>query len=88
MSVWSGLEVALIGGDGREAEMALIARDNGATVRTFGVPDTATASRVRKCSSLDDACRGVRVGILPVPLMAADGTVYAPHTDSPILLEE
>lgn len=68
--------------------MALIAQDNGAIVRTFGVPDTTTASRVRQCSSLDDACRGVRVGILPVPLMAADGTVYAPHADSPILLEE
>jgi len=88
VNVWSGLEVALLGGDGRESEMALIARDHGATVRTYGVPDNGTASLVRRCSSLEEACRGVRVGILPVPLMGSDGTVYAPHATAPIRLEE
>jgi dipicolinate synthase subunit A len=88
MSGWSGLEVALIGGDGRESEMAVIARDRGAIVRTYGVPETGAASAVHRCSSLEEACRGVRVGILPVPLMASDGTLYAPHSKTPILLEE
>ncbi|MDQ4059251.1 MAG: serine carboxypeptidase [Actinomycetota bacterium] len=87
MSVWSGLEVALMGGDGREAEMALIALNHGAVVRTYGVPDTGVASPVRRCSSLEEACDGVKVGILPVPLMASDGTVYAPHAKAPILIE-
>ena len=87
MSVWSGLEVALIGGDRREAEMALIALDHGAAVRTYGVPDTGVASHVRRCSSLEEAFDGVKVGILPVPLMASDGTVYAPYAKAPILIE-
>lgn len=66
--------------------MAVIAHDNGANARTFGNPQPGPASRIRRCSSLEEALYGARVAVLPVPLMNPDGTVYAPHASVPFRL--
>lgn len=88
MSMWAGLEVAFIGGDARESEMALIARDHGARPRMYGTPERGDESGITRCASLDEALAGTRVAVLPVPLIAADGSIYAPHANAPIILAE
>lgn len=88
MNVWEGLEVAIIGGDARESEMAMIARDHGALVRRYGNPEPADGTNIRHCASLQEILSGARVAILPVPLMAMDGSIYAPHAPAPIHLIE
>lgn len=88
MNVWPGMEVAFIGGDRRESEMAVIARDNGANARTYGNPEPRDARGIRRCASLEEALEGTRIAVLPVPLMDSDGTVYAPHATAPFRLKQ
>ena len=87
MNVWPGMEVAFIGGDRRESEMAVIARDNGANARTHGNPEPRDARGIRRCASLEEALEGTRIAVLPIPLMDSDGTIYAPHAAAPIRME-
>lgn len=86
MSVWTGLKVAVIGGDLRETEIAQIAAAQGATVRTFGCPPPPPRSPVEVADSLEDVLRDTQIAILPVPLIASDGSIYAPLASQPILI--
>lgn len=88
MSIWSGLEVAIVGGDFRESEMALIAADTGAHVRVFACPKPVETPKITICASAREALAGARVAIMPVPLMGSDGSVYAPHAEGPVFLTE
>jgi dipicolinate synthase subunit A len=86
MSVWNGLVVAFIGGDRREAELATIARGEGAEVRIFGAPEIAGG--VTPSASLHEALDGADVAVMPVPLNAPDGSLYAPFASEAIRIDE
>lgn len=83
MTMWRGLIVAIVGGDARETEMALLAAESGALVRVFG---TAPAERddVERAASVREALYRARIAILPVPYPAADGSLYAPFAEEAI----
>jgi dipicolinate synthase subunit A len=82
MTIWEGKRVAFIGGDRRESEMALIAKGLGAEPRVFGAPEIPGG--IPASPSLQDALEGADVAVLPVPLNAPDGSLYAPFADTPI----
>ena len=81
-----GWSVAVLGGDGREVEIARQAARAGATVRAYGLPPGAEAVAT-VCATVADAVRDADVVICPVPLPAADGSLFAPHAPAPIVLD-
>lgn len=83
MTLWQKLTIAILGGDGRETEMASLAADAGASVRLFGTPPSDRRD-VTRVSSLAEALDGARIAILPVPYPGADGALYAPFAEAPI----
>lgn len=88
MSVWNGLKVAVLGGDAREIEIAALAVEAGAVVRRFGTPDAGAGRHVGEvATTLQDALRGARVAIGPIPFPGPDGRLFAPHAPEPIYLD-
>jgi dipicolinate synthase subunit A len=88
MSVWNGLKVAILGGDAREIEIAALAVEAGAVVRRFGTPDAGAGRNVGEvATTLQDALRGARVAIGPIPFPGPDGRLFAPHAPEPIYLD-
>jgi dipicolinate synthase subunit A len=83
MTLWQKLTIAILGGDGRETEMASLAADAGASVRLFGTPPSDRHD-VTRAASLVEALDGARIAILPVPYPGADGALYAPFAEAPI----
>jgi dipicolinate synthase subunit A len=83
MILWQKLTIAILGGDGRETEMASLATDAGASVRLFGAPPSNRRD-VTTTASLAEALDGARIAILPVPYPGADGALYAPFAEAPI----
>jgi dipicolinate synthase subunit A len=82
MNIWEGKIVAFVGGDRRESEMAVIARDLGAEPRVFGAPNIPGG--VAPSASMKDALREADIAVMPVPLNAPDGSLYAPFAPSAI----
>jgi dipicolinate synthase subunit A len=75
-----GRIVAVLGGDGREIEIARQAVLAGAEVRTCGLAATAVAGTGASIvQSIADAVRNADIVICPVPLPAADGSLFAPQ---------
>jgi dipicolinate synthase subunit A len=88
MSVWDGLRIAVLGGDGRETEIAALAVEAGAVVRRFGTPDARAGRPAGDVAmTLHDALRGARVAIGPIPFPGPDGRLFAPHAPEPIHLD-
>ena len=83
MTLWQKLTIAILGGDGRETEMASLATDAGASVRLFGAPPSNRRD-VTTAASLAEALDGARIAILPIPYPGADGALYAPFAEGPI----
>jgi len=83
MTLWQKLTIAILGGDGRETEMASLATDAGASVRLFGAP-LPNRRDVTTAASLAEALDGARIAILPIPYPGADGALYAPFAEAPI----
>jgi dipicolinate synthase subunit A len=83
MTLWREMTIAILGGDGRETEMASLAVDAGASVRLFGTPPS-DRHNVTRVASLAQALDGARIAILPVPYPGADGALYAPFAEAPI----
>lgn len=76
-----GRIVAVLGGDGREVEIARQAALAGAEVRTCGLSAAAVAvTGASAASSIQDAVRNADVVICPIPLPAADGSLFAPQS--------
>jgi dipicolinate synthase subunit A len=80
---WGALTLAIVGGDEREQEIARLAVGTGASVRGYGFPwpDEGLAG-VEAAASAEEAMRGVRYALLPIP--RGGGTLYAPHAPQPI----
>ncbi|MDQ7828059.1 MAG: dipicolinate synthase subunit DpsA [Armatimonadota bacterium] len=80
-----GRTVAVLGGDGREVEIARQAARAGAVVRTCGLPVTGDVPGT-PASTVAEAVRDADVVICPVPLPAADGSLFAPHAPDPLVV--
>ena len=77
-AAWRRLVIAVLGGDEREQEICRRAAATGAEVRAFGVPwpqggiDGARAAR-----DAAEAIAGANVALMPIPGIAADGSLFA-----------
>jgi dipicolinate synthase subunit A len=81
-----GVVMAIVGGDEREQEIARLAVAAGASVRAYGFPwPDGGIDGVARCGSADAALEGARYAIFPVPGMGADGSLFAPAADEPIV---
>lgn len=81
-----GLVMAVVGGDAREQEIARLAAAAGAQVRGYGFPWPAGGiPGVELASSPGAALEGASYALFPIPGLASDGTLFAPHADGPIL---
>jgi dipicolinate synthase subunit A len=76
-----GRIVAVLGGDGRELEIARQAVLAGAEVRACGQPVGAVArAGASSAASMPEAVRNADVVICPIPLPAPDGSLFAPQS--------
>ena len=84
---WTERVIAVVGGDYREREIARQAGAAGAAVRAFGFPwPEQGIAGVTPCRDPDEAMRDAHYGLLPIPGMAEDGSIYAPHAPRPIVI--
>ncbi|MDY6995191.1 MAG: dipicolinate synthase subunit DpsA [Actinomycetota bacterium] len=74
----------MVGGDEREQEIARLAARAGASVRAYGfVGADGPMEGVQNAVGLEDAVAGAHTLLLPIPGIAADGSIFAPgHTPS------
>lgn len=80
--------IAVLGGDGREVECARLAQLEGAQVRVCGLPpDSDLAGKVTACGTVAEAVQGARVVICPIPLPHPEGSLFAPHSEFPLVLD-
>jgi dipicolinate synthase subunit A len=83
---WTGLRIAIVGGDDREQEIARLAAATGADVRAYGFPwPERGIDGVRHPREAAEALRGARYALFPIPGLADDGTLFAPAAPAPIL---
>jgi len=86
---WSELQIAIVGGDEREREIARLAAETGATVRAYGFPFLdGGIPGVTEAASAADAMRDAGYALFPIPGLAADGALYAPAADHKIVPDE
>jgi dipicolinate synthase subunit A len=85
---WSQRVVAVVGGDRREQEIARQAAAAGAIVRAHGFPwPEEGIEGVTHSPTPAAALEGAHYGLLPIPGIADDGTLFAPSAPRPIIIE-
>jgi dipicolinate synthase subunit A len=78
--------IAVVGGDEREQEIAQLAATTGATVRGYGFPwPDGGIDGVTRAASAADALAEADYALFPIPGIAADGALFAPEADAPII---
>ena len=82
----SGHTVAVLGGAKREIEIIRSFRAAGADVRTFGTIASEEIAGL-EAPSLAAALDGATVIVGPMPGVAVDGSLYAPHAGEPIVID-
>ena len=89
MTDWASLRLAVVGGDEREREIARLAAETGAETWAFGFPWPQDGiPGVTLAASADEAFDGVDYALLPIPGIAADGSLFAPEHSQPIVPTE
>jgi dipicolinate synthase subunit A len=84
---WHDLSIAIVGGDAREAEIARLAAETGASVRAFGFPWPETGiPRVARAASAPEATTGADIALFPIAGIK-DGCLYAPSLGSPLRID-
>ncbi|CAN3130615.1 dipicolinate synthase subunit DpsA [Mycobacterium sp. smrl_JER01] len=84
---WADLTIAVVGGDEREQEIARLAAQTGAAVRAYGfIGADAPIDGVSAASSVGEALAAADVLLLPIPGIAADGSIFAPGHATPIVI--
>lgn len=84
----SGLRAAVLGGDERETETIRLLARHGAETTAYGCPPSAAqALGGPQASRVGQAIAGASIIICPIPLPSADGSLYAPHAATPIVLD-
>lgn len=87
MTDWSALRIAVVAGDEREREIARLAAAAGADVRAYGFPwPDGGIDGVERAASAADALADADYALLPIPGIAADGSLFAPEHPEPIVL--
>lgn len=82
----AGIGIAVVGGDEREQEIARLAAADGARVTAYGFPWPEDGiAGVTRCASPEEAMRGARYALFPIPGIAADGSLFAPEAPAPIV---
>jgi dipicolinate synthase subunit A len=83
---WAALQIAVVGGDEREREIARLAASTRARVRGYGFPwpDDGIAG-VERADTAAAALDNARVALFPIPGLASDGRLFAPACDVPIV---
>lgn len=77
---WQDLTIAVVAGDRREQEIARCAATTGARVRAYGFPwPDGGIPGVTPASSAAEALDGADIALFPIPGIAADGALFAPH---------
>jgi dipicolinate synthase subunit A len=77
-SAWRQLAIAVLGGDEREQEICRRAAATGAEVRAFGFPwPQGGIDGVRAAGDAAEAIAGANVVLMPIPGIAADGSLFA-----------
>ena len=77
-STWNSLTIAIIGGDEREQEIARLAAETGARVKTYGFPYPDTPIEgVTYAHGAGNAIEGANVVLFPIPGMGTDGSIFA-----------
>ncbi|MDE0679152.1 MAG: dipicolinate synthase subunit DpsA [Gammaproteobacteria bacterium] len=72
------LKIAVLGGDEREQEIARLAAAAGASVTAFGFPwPEGGVAGVHLASSARDCLQGAEFCLMPIPGIAADGSIFA-----------
>jgi len=83
---WRALNIAIVGGDRREQEIARCAAATGATVRAYGFPwpeEGIVGVRQEKDAS---AClHDADFALFPIPGIAPDGALFAPQSPERII---
>jgi len=83
---FSGIVIAVIGGDEREQEIARLAAASGAEVRAFGFPwPVGGIDGVVVTESARGALSGAHYALFPIPGIGDDGSLFAPSAPSPII---
>ncbi len=84
---WEKRVIAVVGGDRREQEIARRAAATGAQVRMHGFPwPEEGIDGVQQCATPESALEGAHYGLLPIPGIAADGSLFAPAAPRPIVI--
>lgn len=77
-AAWHRLVIAVLGGDEREQEICRCAAATGAQVRAFGFPwPPAGIDGVHAARDAAEAISGANVALMPIPGIAADGSLFA-----------
>jgi dipicolinate synthase subunit A len=83
---FAGLALAIVGGDAREQEIARLAAQEGASVKTYGFAWPPNGIRGAELArSAAEAMRGADYALFPIPGIASDGSLYAPEAENPIV---
>ncbi|MBX6329017.1 MAG: NAD(P)-binding domain-containing protein [Pseudolabrys sp.] len=83
---WHALNIAIVGGDRREQEIARCAAATGATVKGYGFPwpEGGIAGVIHEKSAT--AClRDADFALFPIPGIAPDGALFAPQCSERII---
>ena len=82
----AGIGIAVVGGDEREQEIARLAAVDGACVTAYGFPwPESGIVGVVPCASPEEAMRGARYALFPIPGISPDGSLFAPSAPAPIV---
>jgi dipicolinate synthase subunit A len=83
---WKDLNIAIVGGDRREQEIARCAVATGATVRAYGFPWPADDIKGVEHGTNAAAClKNADVALFPIPGIAPDGALFAPQCPDRII---
>ncbi len=84
----AGAAIAVIGGDDREVVLVSELVKMGADVRVAGISKLAENKSVQCFKKIEDAVKGVRFVILPMPGIDENGFVRAKYSTEPLLLDK
>ena len=87
-SILSGIKIAVLGGDERELILVSELVKRGATVVVAGFPREKVCHGAFVVNSVEEACRGIEVLILPLPGTNDKGVIRAVYAEQEIQLTE
>lgn len=87
-SVLSGIKIAVLGGDERELILVSELVKTGATVVVAGFPREKICHGAFVVNSVEEACKGIEVLILPLPGTNDKGVIRAVYSEQELQLTE